>query len=288
MMSKTLLLAICLAAMETVLAQDTIMYANGQRIIGAVEEIQRESVRYRTRSAGNEVVITVEKIDLEWVHLAGGQQFQYGPGGWNDPVAQAFMQRKNVVGLDLFAPALDHLTLSYERLLNARNSLVVRIGKIGVWNREKPGQDLVNDGFLLKAGPKLMLTKSLRRAPGLYANHPLAGWYLRPELIFSYWTNTEYPTYFGPIYPQSEERAFKEFHSSAAVNLAFGGQFFLGDRFCLDLYAGLGYGVAWRNGVTQPEDRRYSQRENYTFSHAFFGGSSPLCSSGGALIGYAF
>jgi len=288
MSTRIILLVSFFALMHRASAQDTIVYANGERIIGQVEEIQRDLIRYRTSSAGNAVVVSVEKKDLDRLHLAGGQRFQYGPGGWTDPASKAFMQRKNVVSLDLFAPALDHVTVGYERSLTPRSSLVLRVGKIGLWRTDGYGEGLVDDGFLVKMGPKLMLAKSLRRSSGLYANHPLAGWYLRPEVLFSYWKNTSYYELYTPFGLPYEDHVTQEFHSSAAVNLVFGGQFFLGDRFCLDVYGGMGYGVSWRNGVTEPQDERYPQRENYAFSHTFFGGRSPLCVSGGALLGYVF
>jgi hypothetical protein len=60
--STLLLLALLLAALTH--AQDTLFYTNGDRIIGQVEEVGTDAVRYRTSSGANTVVIVVNKADL--------------------------------------------------------------------------------------------------------------------------------------------------------------------------------------------------------------------------------
>lgn len=289
MKTRILLIIASIIPAYLTFAQDTIRYVNGNIMIGQVEEIQRDMVRFRTASAGNSVVISAEKKDLQWVHLAGGQQFKFGTEAVNDSLSKRFLKRLNIVSFDLFAPALDHVTLGYERMLNPGTSLVFKVGKIGVWNTGGDGQALVNQGVLFKLGTRLMLPKSLPHNAGLHGRHPLVGWYLRPEVMFSYWVNTEFQDLYSHIgYPYMEQRNVRKFLSSAAVNLVFGGQFFIGDRVCVDIYTGMGYGLSWRNGVVQSDVRNYSDRANYSFSHAFFTSGSPLCVSGGALLGYAF
>lgn len=266
-------------------AQDTLMYTNGERIIGQVEEIQRDQVRYRTESNGNTVVVVADKADLQWVHLAGGQRFNYSRTAWDDARTAAFLKRRHVIGLDLFAPALDHVTIAFEHTIKPRISIVVKAGKIGLWRPDPYGHGLLNNGYLLKAGPRLMLTRNLRNDAGLHARHPLSGWYLRPEVMYSYWSRARYGYTIGPWPDPVPHRTFQ---SSAAVNLVFGGQVFLDQRLCMDFHAGLGYGVSWRNGVVMEPDRYGQGNEPYSFSHTFFAGGSPFCVSGGVVLGYAF
>lgn len=269
------LLAIALlgTAIPPANAQDTIMYANGQRIIGQVEEILREQVRYRTSSSGATVIVVADKSELAWIHLAGGQRFEYRSVITGGPSAM----RRNVLAIDLFAPALDHVTISYERHIRQWMSIVVKAGRIGIWNKLDYGDYLESEGFLLKAGPKFVL-------PGQRQDrHSLAGWYLRPELIFSYWAQNGYWYTPGP-WPDTVNK--QTFRSSAALNLVLGHQFFIGERFSMDFNAGLGYGISWQNGIVP--DPVNNGREPYSFSHTFFAGGSPLCVSGGVLMGYLF
>jgi len=287
MLYRSILLLLVLLCTQFIYAQDTIRYANGEIMIGQVEEIQRSEIRFRTTSSGNSVVVTVAKSDLQSVSLHGGQRFQFGPADWSEK-EKSFLERRNIISLDLLAPALDHVTIGYERAWKPQTSLVLKVGRIGIWNRVQNAPDLLNQGLLVKVGTRHMLQKRLARSAGLLSNHPLAGWYVRPEIMFSYWTKTSNDGYYYPMVLPYERREVKQFHSSTAVNLIFGGQFFISERFGMDLYTGLGYGVSWRNGVTQPENGRGERPENYMFSHTFFGGASPLCVSGGVLLGYAF
>ncbi|MBL7950624.1 MAG: hypothetical protein JNM62_02790 [Flavobacteriales bacterium] len=276
-----------MALIPSATAQDTLLHVNGERIIGQVEEILRDEIRYRINSAGNSVIVVVNKSELEWIHLAGGQRFQFGEGVWNDPKSSAFMKRHRVLSMDVFAPALDHITIGYEHLLSPGHSLVAKVGRIGVWDTDGFGNGLVNDGFLVKLGSRHALPEGSKRS-SMLGSHLLAGWYIRPELMYSYWAHTDQRYAYGPFIGPYETYKEVNFYASAAVNIAVGTQVFLSERICMDFYAGLGYGISWRNGVSQPNDGRYQSRENYSFSHLFFGGSSPLCTSGGVLLGYTF
>lgn len=119
--------------------------------------------------------------------------------------------------------------------------------------------------------------------------HPLAGWYLQPEFVFSAWSRMVkryvYDAYFG-----YDPQEVKQEYTSAALILNFGHAFFLGDRVSLDLNAGLGYGAEWRND-TEVDQYGYGygyDRQNYAFSHLFTGNTSPLVLSGGLRFGYLF
>jgi hypothetical protein len=273
-------------------AQDTLVYTNGQRIVGQVEEIGLDLVRYRTNSSGNSVTIVVEKRDLARIQLQEGQQFLFGTVSTDVPRTEAFMSRKQQLAIDVLAPALDHITLSYERNVARRISITGSMGYIGLWERDYYNNSRLNSGGLMKAGVKFILPKPTRRFPHARAEHPLAGWFLKPELMFSSWTerNTYYysPYPFPPYPPNNEANQVKTFYSSAALNLVIGTQILIGERISFGLHGGLGYGVMWRNGKTGNNRYGYYNSREYAFSHSFFEGSSPLCVSGGVQFGFVF
>ena len=274
--------ALCTASLQ---AQDSLFYANGQVIVGQVEEVGVDLVRYRTESAGSSVVIVAEKRDLLRVKLAGGQVFVFNNITTDVPASAEFMARKQAVSLDVLAPALNHITMGYEMVVGRRVSLSLKAGYIGLWERDDYDDGLLDQGFLVKVGPRFILPPSSKRYASAREQHPLAGWYLRPELMFSYWARNSY-SYYGP-YNWNNSTDRKTFYSSAALNVVIGRQVLLGERFTFDIHGGLGYGVQWINGESSTDQFGYN-REEYSYSHLFFGTNSPLTASGGMLFGYVF
>jgi len=276
--------ALCAASLQ---AQDSLFYANGQVLVGQVEEVGLDIVRYRTPSAGSSVVVVAEKRDLLRVKLAGGQVFVFNNVSTDVPATPEFMARKQAISLDVLAPALNHITMGYERVVGTRVSISVKAGYIGLWERDDYDEELQDQGWLVKFGTRFILPPASKRYPSARDRHPLAGWYLRPELMYSYWSRNTYSyDYFGP-YPVYNGTPTKDYYSSLALNVVVGRQVLLGERCTFDLYGGLGYGAQWRNSVASTDQYGYN-REEYSYSHVFFGTSTPLTASGGMLFGYVF
>ena len=268
-------------------AQDTLFYTNGHKIAGHVEEVGVELVRYRTNSGTSSVLIVAEKRDLLRVKLEGGQEFVFENVSTDVPASAQFMARKQVISLDVIAPALNHVTIGYERVIGVRTSFVAKAGYIGLWQRDRYYDERMDQGWLVKLGPKFILPPATKRYPSARKRHPLAGWYLKPELMFSYWTTISDRYYYDPVYNYGYSERNRAYYSSAALNLVVGRQVLLGERWTFDLFGGLGYGVQWRNGSSTFNSYYYNQEE-YSYSHAFFGSRSPLTGSGGMVFGYVF
>jgi hypothetical protein len=284
--STLLLLALLLAALTH--AQDTLFYTNGDRIIGQVEEVGTDAVRYRTSSGANTVVIVVNKADLERLHLASGQSFVFNERGTGAVPSDAFMHRTKMLSVDFLSPALDHFTLGYEMLLRPRMSLAVKAGYIGLGQYGPNDNTTGQRGGLLKVGVSFILPPARRRIAADREAHPLAGWYLRPEIIVNSWGEDRYVyDYIGGSTTQRDKR------SDLCLNVVIGRKVVLGERWTFDLYGGLGYGMQWLNGELTG-DQYYntyytsSGRSEYAYSHAFFGSRSPLMASGGMMFGYLF
>jgi hypothetical protein len=140
--------ALCSASLQ---AQDSLFYANGQVIVGQVEEVGVDLVRYRTASAGSSVVIVAEKRDLRRVKLAGGQVFVFANVSTDVPASAEFLARKQAISLDVLAPALNHITMGYERVVGRRVSLSLKAGYIGLWERDDFDEGL--PGIFGEGGP---------------------------------------------------------------------------------------------------------------------------------------
>lgn len=291
MIIRTSILALLVSLSVIVAAQDSLFYTNGSVIVGQVEEIGLDQIRYRTNSAGNQVLIVVNKRDLSSIKLEGGQAYTFGSISAEGPYSAKFLSRKHVLSLDVLSPALDHVTMGYEQVLSPRVSFVAKAGYIGLWETKSYNDVFNSKGGLITAGVKFTLPHSTRRVPSARDAHALSGWYLRPEMVFSAWTRTRYNYYYyDPFYNGSPNTvATKDEYTSAALILNIGRQVLLGERFTFDISGGFGYGVQWRDGkATNGGFFNDPDRQEYSFSHAFFGGSSPLVVSGGVRFGYIF
>src|SRR6185436_16079434 len=99
------LFAIAMVLTAMVSAQDSLFYRSGNVVIGQVEEIGLDQIRYRTNSAGSSVLIVVDKHDLVRIKLQGGQDYTFGPAIMDGPYSAAFLKREHALSLDVLAPA---------------------------------------------------------------------------------------------------------------------------------------------------------------------------------------
>lgn len=269
-------------------AQDTLFYTNGDKIIGQVLEVGTDVVKYVTPSGGSSVTIAVNKIDLERLHLASGQSFVFNERGTGAVTSEAFMQRTKLLSVDFLSPALDHFTVGYEMLLRPRMSLAIKAGYIGLGQYGPNNNTTGQRGGLLKVGVSFILPPARRRIAADREAHPLAGWYLRPEIIANSWGEDRYVyDYLGG------STTYRDKRSDLCLNVVIGRKVVLGERWTFDLYGGLGYGMQWLNGELTGDQYYYnyyisSGRAEYAYSHAFFGSRSPLMASGGMMFGYLF
>lgn len=281
---RTPLLSLFCLLCSLAFAQDTLFYANGKYVTGQVEEIGSEQVRYRTRSGDGSVLVVAEKSELERIKLQGGQEFNVAMAVAEKAPSAEFMKRKQALSLDVIAPALNHATIGYERVVGERMNLVIKAGYIGLglWENQNYYNTRYSGG-LMKVGLKFILPRSNRRAPSFRDTHPLAGWYLRPEIMVSIWSERDY---YGAQHFAPED--YTTDYSSAAFNLIIGRQIMLGERCTFDLFGGIGYGAEWQGRVFNNPNSYYYNKEAYAFSHAFISNRSPLAFSGGLMFGYAF
>jgi hypothetical protein len=269
-------------------SQDSLFYTNGSVIVGQVEEIGLDQIRYHTNSAGNQVLIVVDRRDLAGIKLKGGQAYTFGSTATEGPYSAAFLARKRSLSLDVLSPALDHVTVGYEQGIGHRVSLAVKAGYIGLWETDSYDDTFNSKGGLITAGVRFTLPYSTKRIPSARDMHPLAGWYLQPEVVFSAWTRTYYNHYYYDPYFGTYPATTTDDYTSAALMLTIGRQVLLGERFTFDIFGGFGYGAQWRDGKATNGGFDDPGRQNYAFSHAFIGNVSPLVVSGGLRFGYVF
>lgn len=277
-----MLFLLCAGAMN---AQDSLFYSNGKVIVGRVEEIGIDLVRYRTGSDDAPVLVVAEKKDLSRIKLEAGQEFLIGPEHEDTEGAKAFLDRRHQLTFDFLAPALNHAVVGYEQTIGERMSIVAKVGYIGIGNYQRNGIGQDYAGTLAKLGVNFFLPRSAKRAATIRDRHPLAGWYLRPELSASNWRREDGYVYNPYPYTVLSRSEF----SSVSLNMIIGRKLVLGDRLTFDVFGGLGYGIQWIDGTSTYTNGRHSRyRQDYSYSHAFLGNYSLLTCTGGMMLGYLF
>lgn len=286
--TRTLLIGSILLLSTTAAAQDSLFYSSGQMVVGRVVEIGTEDVKYMTFSDDHPVTITVKRNELDRIRLAGGQVFEMNATNRPNNGTGEARARKHAISFALFSPGLNHLSFSYEHMLAPGFSLVGRLGYIGLWKTAR--YNYLEDGTsglrgaLCKLGVKYNLSV-LNRSNTRGDRQPLAGWYLKPEMLVSGWTETTSSVYDPNT---GTTQTVNTDCMNFGADLVIGWQAVFGARFTFDLHAGMGYGVQWVNGEVSHNDDFQGSREEYSFTHLFIGSYSPLLLTSGISFGVAF
>ncbi len=169
--------------------------------------------------------------------------------------------KKKAIKMEFFSPLTGNTTFGYESYIKDWLSWEAKVGIIGL------GVDVGEtnpSGFLFKIGPKFKLNPDFI-TPDLRGSHLLSGKYIRPEVIFS-----QYSEDIDSFDGTNRER---ENFTSVGFLITYGRQYVLANIMTLDYHIGLGY--AWDN---EGEGR-------YNFGHSNGDSSFPIAISAGFTIG---
>lgn len=300
-MAGPLLILLGLLAHGRLSAQDSLFFANGDILTGHAEEVGPDKVRFRIPDPGDPsgpavqadgkggALVMADRRDLLRLKLAGGQTISFNAARAVEAPDRTFLDRKQAVTVDILAPALDHFTAGYQRSLKKGVILHADLGLIGLGVSRRQNvysEDITRlRGGLFRLGVSFMLPRRPARVSNVRREHPLNGWYMRPEILLSGWTEHRTHHLYGNPY-MVETTTGKDMASLALVTV-FGRQLLIGRRCVLDMFAGMGYGIQWENGEL-PEDNGVGGGREYSFTHLFTGSYSPLALTGGLRFGYVF
>ncbi|MEQ9402964.1 MAG: hypothetical protein RIM99_05220 [Cyclobacteriaceae bacterium] len=174
-------------------------------------------------------------------------------------------QKKSIIKMEFFSPLVDHTTFGYERYIKDWVSWEAKVGFIGLGVSN--GDNTDPRGVLFRAGPKFKLnpdfvTRDLR------GSHLLGGKYIKPEIVFSIYSEDEIE------YTSSGDfRQRKDFASFAFI-INYGRQYILADIMSVGWHFGIGYG--FDNGGDQGR---------YNHSHSNGPDDFPVAVSAGFTLG---
>ena len=279
------LLIVCLCFSLLANSQD-IIRTKKDTILAKVVEIGIEEIKYHNFNNLDGPIFVLPKTDVIEITYENGTKTLLKPDSYDVTTAATSMRNKtHAFKFEFLSPLGGDLVFGYETMLKVGTNLEFKVGLIGVGfgdNEEKAS------GAFFKAGIKFQTRPSYVQR-GIKYSHGLAGFYIKPEVIFnSYkksYTNINYNVY-PYVYTNEVTKANI---TNYALDIVFGKQYILGNSVTMDFYFGIGYGIRSTSYDTNPINNSDFENEgSYEYSHIFGGKDSPLVTTGGFTIGVLF
>jgi hypothetical protein len=264
-------------------AQDTLVKKNNNGIIVCkVVEIGLADIKYKNWDNLNGPDIVISKSDLIKIKFENGTKMLIAPDDLSLELDSNVVARTNDIKFHFFAPLANYLCFGYETVLKHRTNLEVNLGIIGVGYHPAYLVDEKIYGGFLQLGSKFYLgedfyTRGMRRV------HPLKGKYFKVELSFVTYSVSEPYNYNIYNNPTPITGTNKTNITAAAINLIYGRQYLLGDRFTFEYFIGAGIGV--QNSKSNQND---ILEETNCYAYQYISSSFPLSLTGGITLGYIF
>jgi hypothetical protein len=253
-------------------AQDTIFKKNQEIIICNIVKVGINEIEYNQVLYNSNAIITLAKSRVSKVVLANGQILNFAEE-MHSPVDYK-LQKKNIIKVDFLSPYFGYLGFGYEKSLGMQRSVEFNLGIIGLGftpNKE----DL--KGAFGKIGYKFIRSPEVYYKAGNFP-HILKGSFIRPEITFSYFTQSvEDPIYYGNYIDYSHRSI--ETNYSAALMVALGKQWISeSEKFSVSWYYAFGY--------TLSNDSDYN--EVYYYSHISGPSEFPFSMMVGVNVGFVY
>jgi len=268
-------------------AQDTLVKKSNKGIIVCkVIEIGLDEIKYKDWNNLNGPDIVISKNDLIRIKFQNGTKMIIAPDELSLELDSNVVARKNDIKFHFFAPLANYLCLGYETVLKHRTDLEINLGVIGVGNHSNYTTDERIYGGFLQVGSKFYLGEDFY-VRGQRRVHPLKGKYFKVELSFVDYTRSEPYSYYNYINSTTSSGTDKINVTAAAINLIYGRQYLLGDRFTFEYFIGAGFGV--QSAKDNSNSSLHDFRDYYNcYGYEYLGSSVPLTLTGGITLGYIF
>jgi len=167
--------------------------------------------------------------------------------------------------MEFFSPLSGNTTFGFESYVRDWLSWEIKVGIIGLGT---DNSNLNPGGILIKCGPKFKLNPDFVTSY-LKGAHLLGGKYIRPEIVFSQYSE-EVESFDG----KGNTSTSREDFTSLAILITYGRQYVLADAMTLDYHIGVGYGFD------------SSEEGKYNYSHINGNPDFPIALSAGFTIGF--
>lgn len=282
---RYLIIIVLLGTLNSIKAQDTLFYKNGQQVICKILEIGDDKIKYRETSSPEGPDFSISTDRLKSIGLESGRRIEYKTNSLKrQPPDEKQLNKKNALKIAPFSPFFGNLVFGLEHVQKPGFNWEIEAGILGVSNRL-----LFNDvhyGFWIYTGPKLNLERSTI-IPGEQYFHPLHGFYFRPEIGFEYQSGSKNLYIFNT---GDEKVSYELFHYGTMLN--FGYQWYVANSMTIDMWLGIG---AAYNDLSFIDKSKYpahkdwpSVRSRSVLSYAKEGGDVNIAFNSGFKIGFVF
>jgi hypothetical protein len=249
-----------------VTAQDRIIKITNDTITCKIKEIGDDEVKYTHKDYNNDVIFGIDKNKVRLIIFSDGKELNIKNSMYDS--SQYKSQRKNALKVGFLSPIFGATSFTFEHSLKPGSSIEATLGIIGL------GDNINGDasgGMYLKFGYKFIKSPDFY-LKGMRYVHILKGAYIRPEVIFSSYSQS----------PNIDNwnisgSGAKETVTMFAIMLNTGKQWVINDRFLFDWFIGAGYGFG-------------DAKSSNAFRFAFLGGGSDsrFVISSGIRVGVLF
>lgn len=255
-------------------AQDIMVLTNNDSLRVTIITITADKIKFRYFSVKDGPVKEISKNQVKEIIYKNGQKLTIIYNSYEVSADKMIQEKTHAFKVDVAAPLLNHYTIGYEfklKKLKFYRNLELKAGYIGTAvNR----QMAYSQGWLAKCALKFVRVQP-SRMKGLVYYQPLNGFYIKPEVIVSF---------FGRRGKDNKMSYYT--HLAGALN--FGRQVVIKNWFLFDIYGGAGIGHAFGS---YERKSTYDSKEsdfNYAYSHIFLGQKLPIVLTGGITLGFVF
>lgn len=220
---------------------DTIYMTSGKKIEAKVVEINPELIKYKFSLEGEAVSYTVKVMDVAKIIFSDGRVETFRDELENPDLYTS--NNKTAWKLDFLSPLYGFTAFSMEKGLRPGFSVEGTVGLIGLGNDLEDARPL---GFHLKFGPRFKNTPTYRTGSLRYY-HVLKGAYIQPQVYYGVYAHDVNSYSYMPYWPYtSVTNKYRTTSMYGGLQLLVGNQSVYSNRFCLDIYAGIGFGFLER------------------------------------------
>ncbi|HEY2722514.1 MAG TPA: hypothetical protein VGI82_12355 [Chitinophagaceae bacterium] len=272
-------------------SQDKIYRNNGKVVECKILEIGTDEIKYKdfNNLDGPTYILETDKITKIVFQNGKTQKLK---DNFKDP-ERYIGQLTRGIKINFFSPLYGYTEFGYEKSMGVGKSYELSLGIIGLGKSETLEYDYLNNGAQLQeiktkqAGVFISGGYKFGKMPDFLLfgktrlSHIMQGTYVKPILYLGYYTENQI------INKSTGTELGKQHVTFGALQIEIGHQWVFGDRFLLDIYEGLGYGIDNKkssniSGVsTYPED----DEEAFNYSNIRLGRSPGLSYTFGIKLG---
>lgn len=261
MFYRTLLVGFFMLFCFKAFSQDTIVRTNNDTIRAYIVDITKDKIKFIFNDAVDAQIFEIRKSLVKQIIFEDGTKLTIISNPYEVSNNMGIPERKHAIKAAPTGLLMNHFTIGYEMKLRKALNLELKGGVIGT-NINTAIKH--SEGWVAHAALKFVeLTDSYKN--GLKYIQPLHGSYLKPEIIFTQFT-------------QDDE--FRKINfTSYVLNAVFGNQRVYNNKWLIDYFAGLGIGI--QNSSKEAD-------LTYEYSHLYFGKKIPIVVTAGIFIGLVY